>query len=198
MFLGHFRKERIENWAYYDAPLSLPISENWRKGIALKYKYQHRFRQYINDKGAQPINAKTAIIKGGLKGYGFNKNEVNNRNKISISHSDYIFAIIAAEIGFLWTSAIFILLIAAMLWYWHKISKKTETLEYKYPATRHFAVCSMIMLAVQSLAHIWVNLSMLPSTGLPLPLFSHGGSNLLSSFVLLGFMLGALNKERIQ
>ena len=61
--------------------------------------------------------------------------------------------------------------------------------------SRVFAAGATIIIGVQALLHIGVNLSLLPPTGLTLPLISYGGSSLAGCGILLGIVLSA-SKEK--
>lgn len=193
-----FRCKRLVTWAMYDLNIKLPIEEDWQPGNSIKYKYQDKFQKYIESDGAQPVYAKTSIIKGGKLGFGFNMNVVNNRNRIAISYADYIFAILAAEHGFFVS---FIVLVLAALGVLTLLSYIDD---YKVAANNNWnndpflinlSKGVVIMLSLQSLVHIWVNLSLMPVTGIPLPLFSNGGSSLLATFIMLGILLNMTKKN---
>ena len=184
-----FRCKRLVNWAMYDLNNKLPVEEDWKPGDSIKYKYQDKFQKYIDADGSQPLYAKTAIIKGGMKGYGFNLNEVNNRNRIAISYADYIFAVLAAEHGFIITFLVLIGIAFVILLLLTNIINKANDKDNFDPFLLNLSKGVIIMLSLQCLVHIWVNLSLMPVTGIPLPLFSHGGSSLLSTFAMLGILL---------
>ena len=63
------------------------------------------------------------------------------------------------------------------------------------PAARLFTAGCAIIIGIQTLLHIGVNLSLLPPTGLTLPLISYGGSSLVGCGILLGIALSAASDK---
>lgn len=186
-----FRCKRLVNWAMYDLSCKLPVEKDWNPAEdGLKYKYQDKFQKYVGADGSQPVYAKTAIIESRLIGdVLINMNEVNNRNRIAISYADYIFAVLAAEHGFILSFGTLIIIAFLMLWLWSHIINNASNIYNGDPFLLNLSKGVIIMLSLQCLVHIWVNLSLMPVTGIPLPLFSHGGSSLLSTFAMLGILL---------
>ena len=169
----------------------LPVEKDWNPiEDGIKYKYQDKFQKYIGADGSQPVYAKTAIIESRLIGdVLINMNEVNNRNRIAISYADYIFAVLAAEHGFILSFGTLIIMAFLMLWLLSHIRNNASNIYNGDPFLLNLSKGVIIMLSLQCLVHIWVNLSLMPVTGIPLPLFSHGGSSLLSTFAMLGILL---------
>ena len=119
--------------------------------------------------GNQVCNGYIAINHGGLTGVGLG-NSTQKYLYLPEAHTDFIFAIIMEELGFVGAVIIFILyflLIGRII----KIAKDSNT-------TRGFLICMGV--AVYILLHIIVNLGgmfgLMPTTGVPLPFMSYGGS----------------------
>ena len=129
----------------------------------------------------QSSKALEAIKQGGLKGQGMGEGIL--KDNVPEAHTDYIIAIISEEYG----SIISILIIAIFLYIAFRIiktcvSKKDEFLK--------LSLCGLASLLIfQTFIHIGVNTSLLPTTGMTLPLLSYGGSSLIGSAILAGVIL---------
>ncbi|HHV38797.1 MAG TPA: putative lipid II flippase FtsW [Tepidimicrobium sp.] len=154
-----------------------------------EYKYRMRrltaFRDPFADKldtGWQTVQSLYALGSGGLFGLGLGK----SRQKffyISESYNDFIFAIIGEELGFL-GALIVILLFIVLIWRGIRIALSVEDLFGCLLATGIVA-----MITVQSLIHIAVVTSSIPTTGIPLPLVSYGGTSLIIYMSAVGILL---------
>jgi len=129
------------------------------------------------------IQSKIAIGSGKILGKGFLAGTQNQFNFLPERHTDFIFTVIAEEWGLI--GAIFLLLL-----YWlilKKILQQAKTL--KDP----FAFFLLLGIAMLFFMHIFINIGMtlgiLPVVGLPLIFLSYGGTNLVTSFILLGIFL---------
>ena len=119
--------------------------------------------------GNQVCNGYIAINNGGLTGVGLG-NSTQKYLYLPEAHTDFIFAIIMEELGLVGAVGIFILyfmLIGRII----KIAKQSHT-------TRGFLICMGV--ACYIVLHIFVNLGgmfgIIPTTGVPLPFMSYGGS----------------------
>ena len=132
--------------------------------------------------GYQLEQAKIAIGSGGLKGKGWGKGTQNRLNYLPERHTDFIFAVVAEEGGFL--AAGFLLLIYFLL-FTSALSIAGRTRD---PAGRVFVVGAVAILFTQVFINVGMTMGLTPITGLTLPLVSYGGSSLLSSMVALGLI----------
>jgi rod shape determining protein RodA len=98
-------------------------------------------------------------------------------------HTDFIFSVVGEELGFFGAIILLALFLTIIL----------RGLDIAAEARRPF--CSFLAIGVVSYLtfHVVVNVSittgLLPVTGVPLPLLSYGGSNMLTSSILLGLLL---------
>ena len=129
-------------------------------------------------------HARVSIGNGGWFGRGLGEGVANQAAHLPERDSDSIFAVIAEESGFLGTTgllALYMLFIVAVLFSASAIRERFSRL----------VVCGIgLYFAAHFFVNVGVNLGMLPMTGLPLPLFSTGGSSLLVTFTALGLALG--------
>ena len=134
----------------------------------------------------QQQNSITAIGSGKLWGKGLNNNEVGsvkNGNYISEPQTDFIFAIIGEEMGFVGTSTtiILLMLIAGEC---YLVGTKARDVSGRIIC---FGMGSII--CFQSFINIGVTTGLLPNTGLPLPFVSYGLTSLVSLYIGMGFVL---------
>lgn len=127
--------------------------------------------------GYQICNGFIAINSGGLFGVGIGKS--TQKSYIPEAHTDSVFAIIAEEYGFVFSSVILILYII-VLYRILKISSTSKTIRGRYIA---------FGMSIYIFCHIFINLGglfgIIPLTGVPLPFLSYGGSFTLSLFCSL-------------
>jgi len=132
--------------------------------------------------GYNILQAWTAIGSGGWLGKGFGQGTQSQLHFLPVRHSDFIFAIVCEELGFLGALALIIML-ALFFWQILQVAARGED-----TLGRLIAVGVAAWLASQSMINIGMNLGVMPVTGLPLPLISYGGSSLLSILIALGFV----------
>lgn len=123
-----------------------------------------------------------AISNGGVFGQGSGGSE-QKIFYLPTPHADSIFAILAEEFGFLGTGFV-ILLFLIFLWTGRKIA-----LESKDMFGSLLAFGLTIMIVLQGVINIAVSTGMIPTTGLPLPFISYGGSSLFFTLIGVGILL---------
>ncbi len=132
--------------------------------------------------GYQLIQSLLAIASGGSWGTGFGLSQ-QKLFYLPIQYSDFIFSVFAEEFGFLGSVALLLLLATygtlALL-----VAFKAKNLVYQL-----VAIGVMIIMVGQSLVNMSVATGILPTTGLPLPLFSYGGSSLIASLLTAGLLI---------
>lgn len=138
------------------------------------------------DLAYQQTNSVIAIGSGQLFGKGLNNNtvaSVKNGNFISEPQTDFIFAIVGEELGFIGGSIVIILL-ALVTFECIRIGKNSKDMAGKL-------ICCGIaaQIAFQSFINIGVATNLIPNTGLPLPFVSAGLTSLVSLFIGMGFVL---------
>ena len=132
--------------------------------------------------GFQIIQSLYAIGPGGLLGLGFG-NSIQKHFYLPEPQTDFIFAIISEEFGFLGVliiSTLFITIIYSGL----KISMRCQDNFGKFLA---FGIT--FGLAFQTILNLMVVVGLLPVTGVTLPFLSYGGSSLLISLINIGILL---------
>ncbi len=139
-----------------------------------------------SDSALQQQNSITAIGSGQIFGKGLYNSEaasLKNGNFISEPHTDFIFAIVGEELGFLGCVFIIILLLFICMEI-IIIAKKAKNLEGSLIAV---GVASLI--AIQSFVNISVTTGIFPTTGVTLPFVSYGLTSLVSMYIGIGLAL---------
>ncbi len=142
--------------------------------------------------GYNLIQSVVAVGAGQLFGRGLGKGTQAQLMFLPERHSDFVFASIAEEFGFL-GSLILILLIGFLLWRILEIARSS-------PDKLGFLIAIGIFsfLVTQALINIGMNLGMLPITGITLPLISYGGSSLVATLISLGIVINISQQRKRQ
>lgn len=133
--------------------------------------------------GFQNFHAMVAVGSGGLTGKGLAKGPQNRLNTLPARHTDFIFAIVGEEWGFLGCSVIlllFFLMVAIIL----GVARRTRD-----PFGRYLCAGMGLLFITQVFLNTAISVGLLPVTGLTLPFVSYGGSSLLTSYIALGLVL---------
>ena len=139
-----------------------------------------------SDANLQQDNSIMAIASGKMWGKGLNYTgleSVKNGNFLAEEQTDFIFAIIGEELGFVGSLAVILLFAIAVFACLHTVRKASDI--------QGKIICTGIgmLLAVQSFTNIAVATGIFPNTGLPLPFISYGISSLISMYFGIGLVL---------
>jgi cell division protein FtsW len=104
-------------------------------------------------------------------------------------HTDFIFSLIAEEMGFVGASCV-LLLFGVLVWRGLQIALEAED-RYGYLLASGISV----NFAVYAAINLGVTMGLLPTTGLPLPLVSYGGSALIANMVAVGLLLSVSRRR---
>ncbi|CAM3417010.1 putative lipid II flippase FtsW [Hydrogenibacillus schlegelii] len=137
--------------------------------------------------GYHLIQSLYAIAHGGLAGVGLGES-VQKFFYLPFPYNDFIFAVLAEELGFL-GSGVFLLAYATWIGRGFVLS-----LRHPDPFAKLLGVGAMSAIAVQALMNLGGVTGLLPITGVTLPLISYGGSSLVVTHLLTGWVL-ALSRE---
>ena len=135
-----------------------------------------------SDAGLQAIQSLLAIGSGGLTGKGIG-NGIQKHLHLPEPHNDFIFSIIAEEMGFL-GSVFLIVLFSVFVWRCTRIAVHAPDYFSCLVASGVAALVS-----IQVVINIGVATSLLPVTGIPLPFISYGGNALAVLMALTGILL---------
>ncbi|HKB26891.1 MAG TPA: putative lipid II flippase FtsW, partial [Methylomirabilota bacterium] len=132
--------------------------------------------------GFQIIQSWLAFGNGGILGEGIG----GSKQKLFYlpeSHTDFIFAIIGEELGFVGAAAI-VGLFVVLVWRGLRIGLRAPD-----PFGAYLALGITVLIATQTLVNLGVVTGLLPTKGLPLPFISFGGSALLVTMLSTGVLL---------
>jgi cell division protein FtsW len=132
--------------------------------------------------GFQVIQSQIAVGTGGAFGRGLG-GSVQKLYYLPEPHNDFIYAVIAEELGLIGTTVILVCFVI-LVWRGLRIAVRTQD-----PFASLLATGISAMIGVQALVNISVVLGLMPTKGIPLPLVSAGGSSLLISMLAIGILL---------
>lgn len=132
--------------------------------------------------GYQVLTARKALQSGGFWGRGAGQSLMKT-GALPQAHSDFVFAIVGEEAGFVGVIAVFVLF-GLFAWKGYSIAMNARNDFEKYTA---FGLTSAVYL--QALTNVAVVCGFVPATGIPLPLFSAGGSTSLITLIIFGLLL---------
>ncbi len=132
--------------------------------------------------GYQLCNSLMAVASGGLwgRGFGFSHQKFNY---LPEQHTDFIFAIYSEEMGFVGALGLF-LLFCVLGYCGFRLA-----VNCRRPFLSLVAVGITFQVFIQALINIGVVTSSIPSTGIPLPFLSYGGSSLVATLLGMGILL---------
>lgn len=166
-------------------------------GIVLSFSAWHwflldyqkdRLRTFLDpasDPLASGYNITQSVIafgSGGFFGRGLGHGPQSQLKFLPERHTDFIVASLGEELGFVGLLLLCVLYITILMRIL-KISRSTED-----PFGQFLSLGVFIVLLVSFTVNAGMNIGLLPVTGLPLPLLSYGGSNLLATFFLIGLV----------
>ncbi|MBI3984202.1 rod shape-determining protein RodA [Candidatus Microgenomates bacterium] len=133
--------------------------------------------------GYNVVQSTIAVGSGGLWGKGLGSGTQSQLNFLPSQHTDFVFAVLAEKLGFL-GAALAIILFGLLIW---------RVLAIAWHSGELFGLLLGMGIAGFLLIHVVVNIGMnlgvLPVTGIPLPLLSYGGTNLIITLMSVGVML---------
>lgn len=135
-----------------------------------------------SDSGYQIMQSLIAIGPGGILGTGLGKS-IQKMAYLPEAHTDFIFSIIAEELGFIGAGILIFLFIAFV------VRGVLISLQAPDQYGTLLGIGIVTLLALETIFNLGVVTAMLPVTGVPLPLISYGGTALLIKLVELGILL---------
>jgi rod shape determining protein RodA len=163
----------------------LAFSSGW---FLLRDYQKSRIKNFITPyedprgSGYNVIQSTVAVGSGGIFGKGLGHGSQSQLNFLPEKRTDFIFAVIAEELGLVGSGIVLILF--TILFYRIKETARLARDNFGYLLT----VGIMVMLFSQTLINIGMNIGVSPVAGVPLPLLSYGGSSMLSALAGLGII----------
>ncbi len=140
--------------------------------------------------GYHAFQSQVAIGSGGWFGNGYTLGTQKRSGYIPEHATDFIFAVVGEELGFLGVVASLILFFGLLL-VLIRIARRTSD-----PFASLVVAGSVGLFLTHIFENVGMTVSLMPITGIPLPFYSHGGSFLLANFLLLGLAFRAAAEAR--
>jgi len=137
------------------------------------------------DSGFQLTQSLIAIGTGGWFGTGLG-GSVQKLFYLPESHTDFLFAVLSEELGFVGVSVV-IILYCAVFFRSLKIASQAEKVGNYFAAYMAYGIG--VWISMQAIINMGVNVGLLPTKGLTLPLMSYGGSSLIVCCMAIGLLL---------
>jgi rod shape determining protein RodA len=184
MFFGGIR---WKVWAAMALALAISLPMAW--SFFLKPYQRERIAIFLNPErdplgsGYQVTQAKIAIGSGGIHGKGFRQGTQAKLEYLPARHTDFIFAVLGEEWGFI---GVVILL---SLYVYLFIQALTIAKHSRDRGGAYLAIGLICFFIFHVLINVSMQIGVLPTTGIPLPLVSYGGSSTMMFFMAIGLML---------
>jgi len=133
--------------------------------------------------GYNVIQSQIAIGQGGFGGRGLFQGSQTHGNFLPIQETDFIFSVVGEEMGFIGAAALLLLYLILITRCIFIATNATDTFGFFLAA----GVISMLTFHV--MISVGMTTGIMPVTGIPLPMFSYGGSSMITNLAALGLLL---------
>ena len=140
--------------------------------------------------GYNILQARISIGSGGMFGQGWLQGTQTQLDYLRVKQSDFIFSVLAEEMGFVGGILLFALLALLMF----RVLRVADKARDDFGRMVAFGVACVLLF--QSFVNLGANLTILPVTGVPLPLVSFGGSSMLTLFIAFGIVQSVLIRSK--
>ncbi|MDD3190702.1 MAG: rod shape-determining protein RodA [Candidatus Pacebacteria bacterium] len=156
--------------------------------FVLKDYQKDRINTFINPQsdplgsGYNVIQSKIAIGSGNIWGKGLGHGSQSQLNFLPEKHTDFIFAVIAEEMGLV--GGVLVIFLFAVVFY--RLFLVAEEAQDNFG--KLIVLGAAFMLFFHFLINVGMNMGIMPVTGIPLPFVSYGGSSLISFMIIIGIV----------
>ncbi|OPX87922.1 MAG: Lipid II flippase FtsW [Pelotomaculum sp. PtaB.Bin104] len=133
--------------------------------------------------GYNVIQSQIAIGQGGFWGRGLFNGSQTHGDFLPIQETDFIFSVVGEELGFIGTSLLLLLFFIVI----YRCILIAINARDRFGSL--LAAGTVSMLTVHVLINAGMNIGIMPVTGIPLPMFSYGGSSMITNLTALGLLL---------
>lgn len=166
-------------------------------GHVHKYKYmQSRLLIFTNPykdplgAGYNVIHSQITVGAGGPFGNWFHPGTQSQLGLLRVEDKDFIFSVIAEQVGFVGVLVLFTVLVALLL----RVARVSFMSGDTYGRLLASGILAMLMF--QIFVNIGMNIGLMPVTGIPLPFISYGGSSLITTLASLGILQSILLRHK--
>jgi rod shape determining protein RodA len=175
--------------------LAIPIAWNY----VLRDYQKERLLSFLNPttdtqgSGWQVFQSQLTVGSGGLLGTGLTNGAQSRGGFLPVQESDFVFAVLAQELGFVGALVVFLLFVALL---WRILSSAWRS---KDPFGTLFGAGLASVILFQVFVNVGMVIGIMPVTGIPLPFITHGGASLISLAIGLGIVQSInLRQERAE
>jgi rod shape determining protein RodA len=140
--------------------------------------------------GYNIIQAQISIGSGGMFGRGFLAGTQSQGHFLRIQYSDFIFSVLAEELGFVGAVALFLLFALLLL----RILRVAGISRDGFGRMVAAGIAMMLLFSIA--VNVAANLRLMPVTGIPLPFISYGGSSLITNLICIGIVQSILMRRK--
>ena len=130
--------------------------------------------------GYNVLQSTVAVGSGGMWGKGLGHGSQSQLNFIPEKHTDFIFAVISEELGFVGVIFVLVLLMVVLLRLFVIARESRDNFG------KLLVGAVSVIIFIQIIINIGMNIGIAPVAGIPLPLLSYGGSSLVATLAMLG------------
>ena len=185
LYLSDVPLERILKWTGLAAAAFLVLfALGW---LTFFKPYQKdRILTFINPgldprgAGYQVNQARIAVGSGEVTGKGLYSGTQNRLNFLPAPHTDFIYGVIAEETGFIGSMGVLLGFLALLARFLSAVRQARD------PEGRYLALAAFAVVLYHVLINVGMVLGLLPTTGIPLPFLSYGGSFLMTMSLMTG------------
>jgi len=190
----YFAGARLRHLALFVLAGTLVFGAMWHTGVLRDYQKKRlvTFLDPASDpkaSGYHITQSRIAIGSGKFSGKGYLRGTQSQLRFIPEQHTDFIFTVVCEEFGFAGGSLLLLLYLLLLL---RGAAIMTSAED---PIGRLVAGGVLSMFLFQILVNIGMTMGIMPVTGVPLPLFSYGGSSLLASLTAVGILAGIYTRR---
>ncbi|MGD8710325.1 MAG: putative lipid II flippase FtsW [Ectothiorhodospiraceae bacterium] len=166
--------------------------------VGSPYRWE-RFTAFLNpwadpfDSGFQLTQSLIAIGRGEWFGVGLG-NSVQKLFYLPEAHTDFLFAVLAEELGLVGVITV-VALYGFVVWRSFSIARRSMAADRPFGGYLAYGIGTW--LGIQAFVNMGVNMGLLPTKGLTLPLMSYGGSSLVMSMAAMALLLRADHEVRV-
>lgn len=175
------------------AVLAVLVVAAWFVLPSVQHERIVTFLQPTRDPLGSGYNVRQSIVaigSGQVTGRGLGLGPQSQLNFLPAAETDFIFAVIGEELGFVGAGLVLLLFGFLLL----RILRSVRTTSDRF--ARYATASILALLTVQVLVNIGMNLGLAPVTGVPLPFVSYGGSALIASLAAIGFLEAVAVRSR--
>jgi rod shape determining protein RodA len=140
--------------------------------------------------GYNILQARISIGSGGMFGQGWLQGTQTQLDYLKVKQSDFIFSVLAEEMGFVGAMVLFLLFIVLLF----RVMRVVDKAPDGFGRVVAFGVGWVVLF--QAFVNLGANLTVLPVTGVPLPLVSFGGSSMLTFLTAFGILQSILIRSQ--